>query len=349
LLLDERPKYERNDLFDRDKEIQDMESNMNRPLIVISGVRRIGKTSLLQVVLNESRANYIVIDCRRLKENYGRQDLYSLFSNSFTSVLDKIKDLLKGVKGVSIVGNSVEFKWRGRDSLTLGELFDHLDKRRTIIAIDEAQRLRGPLSGEIKDAMAHAYDYDRNVTFVLTGSEVGLLYDFLGVEDERSPLFGRYYYSLVLDRFDRGKSEEFLRKGFEEKGVKLDGEVEKLIEVFDGIPGWLTYGANRLLEGRRIEEIREMAVRVAQGELNRLLQLKRQTSEISARRYKYVLRCIANGERSWSGLLRCVERSEGSTVSSSALYNVIKNLESMSIVKDYEYLDPIYEEASRRL
>lgn len=350
MLFDERPKRTREELFDREREIEEIEKNVDRPLIVLSGVRRIGKTSTLLVALNEIGIDYVIIDCRRLKENYGRQELFNLFSSSFSSVLDKIKDILSGVRGVSIAGSSIEFRWKGRNSLSLADLFDHLNKRRLIIAIDEAQKLRGPLSAEVRDAIAHAYDYDDNLTFILTGSEVGLLYDFLGVEDEKSPLYGRYFYSISLGRFSRDESREFLMRGFSEVGVKVDkGLIDYMVDIFDGIPGWLTFGANRYLEGRSIEEINEIAINVALDELRNFIETKRRVSEISARRYIYALRCIAMGENTWSKLMSCIERSEGSTVSSSVLDNIIVNLEKTSLVKNYEFLDPIYKEASKRL
>lgn len=56
-------------------------------------------------------------------------------------------------------GNYVEISWKGRDHISLAELLDHLNEKRLIIALDEAQRLRGPLSKEIKGAFAHSYDY----------------------------------------------------------------------------------------------------------------------------------------------------------------------------------------------
>ncbi len=350
MLFDERPKRTREELFDREREIEEIEKNINRPLLVITGIRRIGKTSTLLVALNEIGIDHVIIDCRRLKENYGRQELYNLFSNSFSSILDKIRNILSGVRGVSIAGSTVEFKWKGRQSLSLADLFDHLNKKRLIIAIDEAQKLRGPLSAEVRDAIAHAYDYDENLTFILTGSEVGLLYDFLGVEDEKSPLYGRYFYSIALDRFSRDLSREFLKRGFQEVNAKVDESViDYLVEVFDGIPGWLTFGANRYLEGRRIDEIKEIAISVAIDELKNFIEAKRRVSEISARRYVYVLRCLASGENTWSKLMNCLQRSEGSTISSSVLDNILANLEKMSLVKDYEFLDPIYKEASKRL
>jgi hypothetical protein len=48
-------------------------------------------------------------------------------------------------------------------------------------------------------------------------------------------------------------------------------------------------------------------------------------------------------------LKRFVEEKEGRTLSSSVLQNVLETLEKMSLVKNYAFLDPTYEEASRFL
>lgn len=48
------------------------------------------------------------------------------------------------------------------------------------------------------------------------------------------------------------------------------------------------------------------------------------------------------GNDSWFKLIKCVERIEGSSISSSILSNVINNLEKMSIIQDYQFLDPVY-------
>lgn len=350
MLFDERPKERREDLFDRDNEILTIKNNIRRPLIVISGVRRIGKTSVLLVALNEIKENFILIDCRKLKENYGRKDLYSLFSQALSSKLSYLRDILERVRGISILGNYVEIKWKGREYLSLSDLLDNLNKKRLIIAIDEAQRLRGPMSNEVKDAIAHAYDYDKNLTFILTGSEVGLLHDLLDIDNENSPLYGRYYFELSLERFSRDLSEEFLRRGFEEFSLKVeDNIIREIADYFDGIPGWLTFAGNAYLNMRKIEEVKERAISIAKRELEHLIEEKSNVSQITGRRYKNTLRCLARGKNTWSSLLQCLQEEEGSTISSSVFDNIITNLEKLSIIKDYEFLDPIYKEAAKRL
>ncbi|WP_297499331.1 hypothetical protein [Thermococcus sp.] len=57
---------------------------------------------------------------------------------------------------------------------------------RVIIAFDEAQYLR--FSGIRYDSLiAYAVDNLPGITFALTGSEVGMLHDFLGLEDPKNP------------------------------------------------------------------------------------------------------------------------------------------------------------------
>lgn len=344
MLFDPRPKTSRSELFGRDRELELLHANVDVPIIIISGVRRIGKTSLLSVFLNEVSIPSVIIDLRDLRANYGLRDLYGLLSKAFSSRLDKLYDVLKSISGISIKGVEVEIKWRGRGSLTLSSLFDALNRRRIVIAFDEAQKLRGPRSQEFLNALAHAYDYDRNITFILTGSEVGLLYGFLGIDRLDSPLYGRYCFNLKLERFDKDASQEFLKAGFKELGIDVETEVlEKAVEEFDGIPGWLTFFGNEYARGNKdIDRIKKLAIDIALGELRNIVRER-------GKRYTYVLRGIAEGIKTWSGLKRYIEEREGTVISSSILYNILKNLEDMSIIHNYQFLDPIYQEASLRL
>jgi len=299
---------------------------------------------VLRVALIELDIPYILIDARALRRNYSRSDLFRLIAQGLSDSLDKIKDLLMGIRGLRVMGVEVEVSWRGSNSLSLVELFDRLNKKKIVIAIDEAQRLRGPRSSELKDAIAHAYDYDKNISFILTGSEVGLLYDFIGIEDSRSPLYGRYYVEVKLERLSREQSIDFLRKGFAQLNLRVSEEVLKVAyEHFDGIPGWLTFFGNAYSRGEAdIEKIKSIAVRTALEEL-------RIMTRDNPRRYGLVLRAIAEGRKTWSQVKEYLEEKEGTTISSSVLSNILRSLEDMSIIKNYEFLDPIYREACKLL
>jgi len=344
VLFDPRPKTRREDLFGRDRELRMLKENINTPITLITGIRRIGKSSILSVFLNEVDIPSVLLDLRSLGTNYGLKDLYSILSKALSTKIDKFMEVLKGLSSVKIFGNEIEIRWKGRDALTLSSFFDALNKRRVIIAMDEAQKFRGPRAIEILNALAHAYDYDRNLTFILTGSEAGLLYDFLKFDNEGSPLYGRYCFNLVVERFDRDTAREFLKRGFEEVNVDVEDEVlEDAVNFFDGIPGWLTFFGNEYISGnKKIETVKNIAVNLALKEIKNIVRAR-------GRRYALVLKAIAEGEDTWSSIKRYVEKREGVTVSSSILSNTINNLEDMSIIKDYKFLDPVYRAASLKL
>jgi len=95
--------------------------------------------------------------------------------------------------------------------------------------------------------------------------------------------------------------------------------------------------------------VKEIAVNVASQELRNLMESKRKVSEQLGKRYLHVLKCLSEGKNTWGKLRDCVSEKEGSTISSSVLSNIINQLESMSIIKDYNFLDPVYKEASRKI
>jgi len=67
-----------------------------------------------------------------------------------------------------------------------------------------------------------------------------LLRDFLGYEEPKSPLYGRAVYEVVVERFSKEESREFLMRGFREEGVSPPPEVvDEVVNFFDGIVGWL--------------------------------------------------------------------------------------------------------------
>lgn len=177
------------------------------------------------------------------------------------------------------------------------------------------------------------------------------MHELIDVENENSPLYGRYYLEITLDRFNKERSREFLQRGFQEISMKVEDKIiEEIVDYFDGIPGWLTFAGNEYATKGKIEEVKKTAVKVAKGELENLIEEKtKKVSYITGKRYRNALKCIAKGENSWSKLLSCMEKEEGSTISSSVLDNIIQNLEKMSIIKDYEFLDPVYKEASKLL
>ncbi|WP_243674863.1 ATP-binding protein [Vulcanisaeta distributa] len=175
---------------------------------------------------------------------------------------------------------------------------------------------------------------------ILSGSEVRLLSDFMGINNPESPLYGRYFVEVDVRRFSRDESLDFLRLGFKQEGIEPPVDVlEDAVEFFDGIPGWLVQFGRSYIDGiHDISAIKEQAISMALSELMRLSQ-----------RERVVLRAIAEGAKTWGQVRRFVEERLGVSIPKSSLTRVINKLESLSIIRDYEFLDGIYREAAKRL
>lgn len=338
-LFDLRPKTKRDDLFDRERELELLHRGIERgyPVIAVLGIRRIGKTSLLKVFLNE--VNGIYVDMRGV---YKRVDLEAKLTEALESSLTRIKRLLEGVRGVEVSGLSLRVKWRGRDSVSLPGLLTEINKKkeRFIVVLDEVQSTRPPLSCELKNAIAYSYDNLENITFILAGSEIGLLRDFLGYEDPSSPLYGRGVYEVVVERFTPELSREFLVRGFREEGLEPPFSIiDEAVGYFDGVPGWLALFGRRYIDSTGdLATVKETAVAIAIDELGKL-----------GVREKIVLKAIASGARSWSQVRDYIIEKHGLALPKSTLSRLIKKLEKLGIVRDYDFLDQVYREAALKL
>ncbi|WP_291767039.1 AAA family ATPase [Caldivirga sp. UBA161] len=335
-LFDPRPKSSRSELFDRVDELRLLDKSIGKPLIVVLGIRRIGKTSLVKSFLEPY--NGVYIDLRGVAT---RADLYERLSEGLSSYLSKLRRFIEGIRGIRIMGFDVEIKWRGADSVSLLGLLEELNRRgRFIIVLDEVQDAKPPISAELKNILAYTYDHLSNITVILSGSEARLLGSFMGVNDPESPLYGRYFVEVNVRRFSREESLSFLELGFRQEGVKPPKDVlEEAVGFFDGIPGWLVQFGRSYVDGiHNMDVIKEQAISTALSELMRL-----------SKRERMVLKAIAEGAGTWGQVRRFIEERNGETIPKSSLTRIISKLESLSIIKDYEFLDNIYQKAARRL
>lgn len=358
MYFDEKPKDKLQDFYNRKAELKGFLGALKagRSLVLLLGLRRSGKTSLLRTGLGLAKLPCVIIDARELAQfqRASYRDLLSILESAFQKLLRKrgLVDYLKRIKGVRIHGFELRFEWGKENRLNIGELLEAADawaeKRgtRIIVGFDEAQLLGRAAGVNFPMLLAHAYDYLGNTTFVLTGSEVGLLYDFLGVDDPEAPLYGRHREEIKLERFDEEKSKDFLLKGFEQAGVMAPADVvEHAVGTLDGIVGWLTeFGARAIERGPRRKVVGEVlgeGSKLAMQELEHFFNVR----AIARRRYTAILKRLAQGASSWSELKGFVEHEEKKPIYNKNFTELLNNLLKAGFVERREGLytisDPV--------
>lgn len=350
--FDPQPKTKKEDLFDREAELKQFSDVLSyASLIVVTGLRRSGKTSFMNVALAESKHPYISLDLRGLPYNPSHVDIVRKLEAAFNRVDRKwftsICDALKHVKGVSVVGNAVSLDW-SKAGVDLADVFDKINawaskqKERFLVGFDEVQLIRGDKG--IPRLFAHIADTDHNVVLVVTGSEVGLLFDFLGFEDTESPLYGRHYTEINMQNFDSVNSEAFLRQGFQQIGLTIDaGVVDYAVQKLDGVVGWLTLFGARCRDRNECTEGMVDEVVVEGGKLARAEALKIVTR---SKRYGVVLNFLAKvGTANWSQIKAVLEAKEHRSLPSPTVAGALNTLIKTSLISKtdghYSLIDPL--------
>lgn len=219
-----------------------------------------------------------------------------------------------------------------------------------IIAIDEAQELRKVNWLRFDRLFAYVFDNLTNIGLVLSGSQVGLLYSFLGLHDPKAPLFGRAYMEVRTRRLSPDESFDFLERGFNQLGINCPKDVlERAVEAFDGIIGWLTYfGYTYAMRGSAdFDEIMKDAVQLALSELRNLV------TSLRSNRYSVILRALAREPMPWRLIKRRLEDYEGREINAATVSELLGNLVSLGIIEKaddyYKISDPVYRLAAEYL
>jgi hypothetical protein len=360
MFFQERPIERMEDLYDKREELARLKRAMGeRAITLVLGLRRMGKTSLIRVATADILKIYV--DARKFEErNY---ITYRDFMEELRSALNALAprhkralELLKAVAGVRIVGVEVTFSWKdGQPSFA--SVLEALDRwaegegKRLVIVVDEVQELIKLKGFNVIPVIAYAYDNLRNLSFVLAGSKVGLLFNFLRVEDPSSPLHGRYMERVELERLSRELSLDFLTKGFRQAGVDCGPKVLQVaVDRLDGIIGWLSYFGLMALRRGADEEVVDAVLEEASR-----MMIKEFSAFVDSRRsgrYAWVMKAAKSGA-TWSEIKTYLELKTGETIYDSELAKLLKNLADAGfLAKDgsrYVIPDPVLGFAVDRL
>jgi len=351
MLFDPLPKKDKNDLYNRETELEKFKTTITySSLIIIQGLRRTGKTSFMNVALQESQQPYIILDMRGLSFNPSQADLVKKLESAFNQLdrkwLTRLISTLKQINGVSLLGNSISLDW-SKKGVDLATYFDQINSwakengSRFILAFDEVQLIRG--DKQILNLFAHIFDYNQNICIVVTGSEIGLLFDFLALDDPESPLFGRHYTEITMRNFSENESKEFLRKGFDQINLNPpDAVLDHAVNKLNGTAGWLTlYGARCRDQNEATMNLVDAVVieggKLARSEANKIVKY--------SQRYGVVLNHLANvGTATWTQIKSILEAREGRTLANSTVSAILNKLVKISLVQKngaYAIPDPL--------
>ncbi|MCR6693235.1 MAG: ATP-binding protein [archaeon YNP-LCB-003-016] len=353
MLFSVRPKEKREELYDFDKELEELKESIKRnPITVLVGTRRTGRTSLLNVALNELGNPYIYLDLRMFVLSYetfmdGMKRSLEDFIKRYAPLRKRIAKVLQSVRGLSVSLSpiSVNINLKGEKKLDLAELFTALNKiasefgKEVIVAIDEAQELRKIKRINFLQLLAYIYDNLENIRIVLTGSGVTLLsfMELMQFNNVDSPLNGRYIHIISIRNLSFEESVDFLERGFREIGVSIPSHVIKsAARAFGGTIGWLTlFGYNCYMNPslreehaeKLLEETVRIAVETTEQEIRHLLNV----SEI----YRTLLKILTT-ERSFSEIKKILEDAEGKTIRDTRLSDCLYKLIDLSVIQKRE-------------
>jgi len=362
MLFDRRPKTRREDFYDREGELKLFFKGIEagEGLIVVYGVRRTGKTSLVYVGLSELNIPFVPIDARRFLVDASLlhprnllwviEEILKQYERSQGRVKEFLSKVLEYVDSMDL--GILSLRIRGRKERSPSEVLLYADKwarerkTRVVVLLDEAQELR--IYPQWRTLLAWSMDNLENVTFVVTGSEVNVLNDFLKLNKPESPLFGRARLKIRLGTFSKEQSIDFLKKGFAEARVfAREEEIEDAINIFNGIVGWLTlYGYYRVTYGlshdEALKHVEKEAVPLLVSELEKLVNY-------SPRRYVAVLHAISLGLKFWKEIKRFTEGIVG-YVPDNRFNSILQNLVKYGFVErtengKYRPIDPLLPKA----
>ncbi|RLG71082.1 MAG: hypothetical protein DRO04_00585 [Candidatus Iainarchaeum archaeon] len=323
------PKERLKDFFNYRAEYERVKNALKRGerIIAIYGLRRVGKTSLMNILFNNLDGINIWID-GRIVENANQlvRMVYSGIKRK-GGIFGSIQSI-----GISIAGLQFSFE---------KEIDEESIKRikNVHVFIDEAQYAH---SGEVAKALAYLYDRLPNVQTIISGSEVRMLREVLGIKRAEHPLFGRRVELIKMPKLDNKKAKEFLRLGFKQLNVDVEEkELDKVVEKLDGLIGWLTlYGYEKAIANTTdaLKKVEGIAAAIVSKEFRKFLEGKK-----NKQLYIAIIKYAKN--RKWKELLSIV-RDELGKVNRSSFSRALKELMEYSFIEkhidgSYFYADPL--------
>jgi AAA+ ATPase superfamily predicted ATPase len=338
-LFDLNPKESSNELFGREKELDELIRLIKaRRWVAVLGPRMVGKTSLIKTAnkkLEDAGIKAVYVNLWGAKRTQGLLNALARGLNSAKDLLQKIKDTVGRIEGVSFGPGGISISVSKKPMTTTWDLLAAIGRQDgdCVIELDEVQEL-AVISGHLLKLLANIFNTYPNIIFVFTGSMFGLMKTLLE-PGSSSPLYGRSPAKLYLEPFERERATDFLKKGFEEYHAMVrENLINEAVERLDGIPGWLTlYGNNvtvrKLSHDKALKETISEGIKIVKDELEHFLEGRDRDA------YLATLKAAATSAR-WNEIKGAIETRKGSTVNDATVYNILENLKAAMLIDEKE-------------
>ncbi len=340
-------------MYDFELPYNELKTALNKyRIIAIRGLRRTGKTTLMNVVFNELQKPKVFLDarCMRKKKSAIVQTLIqhahkaitdAFLDRSVRSMISEIQIAL-GPLSTTLTFDQATHYFAQLDSVLAKK------KARLRVFIDEAQLLN---SAGLDEIIAHLFDNTSHIDIVVAGSEVGLIDKLLGNKSNKA-LFGRPKKIIDIEKLTQTQSYEFLTLGFKQAKKKvLPMQLSETVEKLDGTIGWLTlYGFYALDEGHddALKKVVHEGATITAAELENFLSNR----ILAKKRYLRILEALTVPLR-WTEVKRVLEASEGKPINDKTVTKYLQELVAYGFVikQDNKYCvaDPLLVEGVRLL
>ena len=276
-----------------------------------------------------------------------KEDFFHELERELNETVEKDKKMgtefmkvLRGVRWIKLDSKPpfICFEWE-----KLSSKFDFLDlvyafsrsarqnRTRFVFAIDEAQEFRKLEDYDIRKVIHYIYENIQEIQMIITGSQFGSLHEFLGVDDPKSPLYGRGMLEIRTPKISEELAADFLLKGFKQIDLSVAEEVlNAAIRELGGSIGWLTFFGweCRCAKESTMEVLKktiEKGSKLAMAELKNFLK----TTEQNREKYIKILEIVARLKKvNWIALkmrLALFYKSFSSTEFRQLIENLVKS------------------------
>lgn len=328
LMFDLKPKDSREGFYGRQDTIDEIVRLLKHgSWLVVLGPRMVGKTSVIKVACNNLPRGYshVYLNLWGVKSARSLLEALAHGINESRTLYEKIKNKLKRTEEFSVGPDSFSIKMAREPMTRIWDIIAAMGtlKHNTVLILDEVQEIY-PMSGQTLALLANIFSTYKNITFVFTGSMVGVVRSLLEPKGD-SPLYGRPPAKIDILPFEREDSIKFLQTGFRKYNLPADNsKIEEAVNVLGNVPGWLTMYGNfvavrRLSHQKALLETKKQAAKIIRSELNHFLKGKDKIAYIQA------LKACAIGA-GWSDIKTAINVKKKRPVNDRKVKDTIDNL-----------------------